>query len=71
MNEIGVVEIATDAPIPLTKYSENRNSGNFVLVDRVTLNTVGAGMVVHALRRSTNITRHDYEINKEVAAEIS
>jgi bifunctional enzyme CysN/CysC len=66
MNEIGVVEIATDFPIPLTKYSENRNSGNFVLVDRVTLNTVGAGMVVHALRRSTNITRHDYEINKEV-----
>ena len=66
MNEIGLVEIATDAPIPLTKYAENRNSGNFVLVDRVTLNTVGAGMVVHALRRATNITRHDYEINKSV-----
>jgi bifunctional enzyme CysN/CysC len=52
----------------LTKYSENRNSGNFVLVDRVTLNTVGAGMVVHALRRATNITKHDYEVNKEVRA---
>jgi bifunctional enzyme CysN/CysC len=65
MNEIGLVEIATDAPIPLTKYSENRNS---VLVDRVTLNTVGAGMVVHALRRATNITKHDYEINKAVRA---
>jgi bifunctional enzyme CysN/CysC len=68
MNEIGLVEIATDGPIPLTKYSENRNSGNFVLVDRVTLNTVGAGMVVHALRRATNITKHDYEINKAVRA---
>ena len=68
MNEIGLVEIATDGPIPLTKYSENRNSGNFVLVDRVTLNTVGAGMVVHALRRATNITKHDYEINKTVRA---
>jgi len=64
MNEIGVVEIATDAPIPLTKYSESRNSGNFILVDRVTLNTIGAGMVIHALRRATNITRHDYEIDK-------
>jgi bifunctional enzyme CysN/CysC len=64
MNEIGQVEIATDAPIPLTKYSENRNSGNFVLVDRVSFNTVGAGMVTHALRRATNITRHDYEIDK-------
>ena len=66
MNEIGLVEIATDTPIPLTKYQENRNSGNFVLVDRVTLNTVGAGMVVHALRRATNITKHDYEVNKAV-----
>lgn len=64
MNEIGVVEIATDAAIPLTKYSDNRNSGNFVLVDRVTLRTVGAGMIVHALRRATNITKHSYEIDK-------
>ena len=68
MNEIGVVEIATDAPIPLTKYGENRNSGNLVLVDRVTLNTVGAGMVVHALRRATNITKHSYEVDKGARA---
>ena len=68
MNEIGIVEIATDAPIPLTKYGENRNSGNLVLVDRVTLNTVGAGMVVHALRRATNITKHSYEVDKGARA---
>ena len=68
MNEIGVVEIATDAPIPLTKYGENRNSGNLVLVDRVTLNTVGAGMVAHALRRATNITKHSYEVDKGARA---
>ncbi len=68
MNEIGVVEIATDAAIPLTKYSDNRNSGNFVLVDRVTLRTVGAGMIVHALRRATNITKHSYEIDKGARA---
>jgi len=69
MNEIGVVEIATDSAIPLTKYSENRNSGNFVLVDRVTLRTVGAGMIVHALRRATNITKHSYEIDKGARAQ--
>ncbi len=68
MNEIGLVEIATDAPIPITKYSDDRNSGNFVLVDRVTLGTVGAGMVVHALRRATNITKHDYEVDKTARA---
>ena len=69
MNEIGVVEIATDSAIPLTKYSDNRNSGNFVLVDRVTLRTVGAGMIVHALRRATNITKHNYEIDKGARAQ--
>ena len=69
MNEIGVVEIATDSAIPLTKYSDNRNSGNFVLVDRVTLRTVGAGMIVHALRRATNITKHNYEVDKGARAQ--
>jgi len=68
MNEIGQVEIATDSPVPLTQYSENRNSGNFVLVDRVTLDTVGAGMIIHALRRATNITQHEYEIDKGIRA---
>lgn len=51
-NEIGVVELATDSLIPLTAYSQNRFTGNFILVDRVTMNTVGAGLVTHTLRRS-------------------
>jgi bifunctional enzyme CysN/CysC len=64
-NEIGLVEIATDAPIALTPYKLNRFKGNFILVDRATMNTVGAGMVVHALRRSGNISEHHYEIDRE------
>jgi bifunctional enzyme CysN/CysC len=67
-NEIGVVEIATDAPIALTPYKQNRFKGNFILVDRATMNTVGAGMVVHALRRSGNISEHHYEIDREARA---
>jgi bifunctional enzyme CysN/CysC len=55
-NEIGVVELATDAPISLIPYRQNRFKGNFILVDRATMNTVGAGMVTHALRRSANIS---------------
>jgi bifunctional enzyme CysN/CysC len=65
MNEIGVVELATDGPIALTPYKANRFKGNFILVDRATMNTVGAGMVVHALRRSANVSEHLYEINRE------
>jgi bifunctional enzyme CysN/CysC len=64
-NEIGVVELATDAPIALVPYRQNRFKGNFILVDRATMNTVGAGMVIHALRRSSNISEHHYEIDRE------
>jgi bifunctional enzyme CysN/CysC len=68
MNEIGVVEIATDASITLSPYKSNRFKGNFILVDRATMNTVGAGMVIHALRRSANISEHHYEIDREARA---
>jgi bifunctional enzyme CysN/CysC len=68
MNEIGVVEIATDAPIALAPYKDNRFKGNFILVDRATMNTVGAGMVIHALRRSANISEHHYEVDREARA---
>jgi bifunctional enzyme CysN/CysC len=64
-NEIGVVELATDAPIALVPYRQNRFKGNFVLVDRATMNTVGAGMVTHALRRSDNISEQPYEIDRQ------
>jgi len=67
-NEIGVVELATDAPIALTPYKQNRFKGNFILVDRATMNTVGAGMVTHALRRSSNISEHHYEIDRDARA---
>ena len=68
MNEIGVVEVATDAPIALAPYKANRFKGNFILVDRATMNTVGAGMVIHALRRSANISEHHYEVTREARA---
>jgi bifunctional enzyme CysN/CysC len=69
MNEIGEVEIATDRPIALTTYNSSRETGNFILVDRSTLNTVAAGMVVHALRRSANITEQRYEVTAQSRAD--
>ena len=67
-NAIGVVELATDSPITLIPYKQNRFKGNFILVDRATMNTVGAGMVTHALRRSANISEHHYEIDRDARA---
>ena len=68
MNEIGEVEIATDKTVALTNYDVSRETGNFILVDRSTLNTVAAGMVIHALRRSANITEQRYEVTAQSRA---
>lgn len=64
MNEIGDVEIATDIPVVMRPYADSREFGNFILVDRLTLKTVGAGMVRHSLRRASNVTHQDYEVDK-------
>ena len=64
MNEIGEVEIATNQPLALLPYKQSREFGNFILVDRLTFQTVGAGMIRHALRRGENITYQAYEVDK-------
>ena len=64
MNEIGDVEVATDIPVVMRPYTDSREFGNFILVDRLSLKTVGAGMVRHSLRRASNVTPQDYEITK-------
>jgi bifunctional enzyme CysN/CysC len=45
-------------------YTDDREFGNFILVDRLSLKTVGAGMIRHSLRRATNITHQEYEVDK-------
>jgi bifunctional enzyme CysN/CysC len=64
MNEIGEVEIATNQPLALLPYNQSREFGNFILVDRLNFQTVGAGMIRHALRRGENITYQEYEVDK-------
>ena len=64
VNEIGLVEIATDRAIALEPYAHSRQYGNFVIVDRLTQQTVGAGMVEHSLRRGSNITEQAYEVGR-------
>ena len=68
MNEIGLVEIATDTPVNLDLYENSRLGGNFILVDRISFQTVAAGMVQKTLRRAFNVTQHDFEIDKNLRA---
>ncbi|WOS66989.1 MULTISPECIES: bifunctional sulfate adenylyltransferase/adenylyl-sulfate kinase NodQ [Sinorhizobium] len=64
MNEIGVCNISTQSPIAFDAYKDNRATGNFIFVDRVTNATVGAGMIDFPLRRADNVHRHSLEVNK-------
>jgi len=55
LNEIGVCNISTDAAIAFEPYAEGRDLGGFILIERITNRTVGAGMIHFALRRSQNV----------------
>ncbi len=68
MNDIGRIEIATDTALPLDPYSVCRDTGGFLLVDRVTADTVAAGMVTHSLRRALNVVPHEYEVDRTARA---
>jgi len=69
LNEIGVCNIALDRVVPFDPYSDNRDTGGFILIDRITNNTVGAGMLHFALRRSHNIHLQHMDVNKEARAD--
>jgi len=64
INDIGTVELTTDTPVSLDSYSTGRDTGSFLLVDRVSKDTVAAGMVRYALRRGRNVVPHAYTVNR-------
>jgi bifunctional enzyme CysN/CysC len=68
MNDIGVVNISTDRAVPFEAYDECKKLGSFILVDRLTNQTVGAGMIDFSLRRAANIHWQAVDINKTVRA---
>ena len=64
LNEIGVCNVSLDHAIAFDPYTENRDTGGFILIERLTNATVGAGLVHFALRRSQNIHWQALDINK-------
>lgn len=70
INDIGVVEIVTDTPVSLDEYRRCRDSGGFILVDRLSRDTVAAGMIRHSLRRGRNIVPHDFVVNRATRARL-
>jgi bifunctional enzyme CysN/CysC len=68
LNDIGVVEVTTDDPIPFEPYAESRALGGFILIDKITNATVAAGMIHFALRRAQNIHWQHADVSREVHA---
>ena len=71
LNEVGICNISLTKPISFDPYQENRSTGNFILIDRFTNATVGAGMIDFPLRRATNIHWQSIDINKQSRAEMN
>jgi len=69
LNEVGVTTLSLTAPIAFDAYSENRNTGSFILIDRQSNETVGVGMLDFALRRASNVVWQDLDVNKAVRSE--
>ena len=69
LNEVGFCNLSTSVPIPFDRYRDNRETGSFIVIDRFTNGTVGAGMIEFGLRRATNVHWQALDINKAVRSE--
>lgn len=68
MNEIGVINLSVDRLIPFENYDQCRRLGAFILIDRLTNQTVGAGMIDFALRRAANVHWQSIDLDKQARA---
>ena len=70
LNEIGVCHINTDQVIAFDPYKEDRDTGGFILIDRLTNNTVGAGMLLGSLGQGKDDQWQSIRIDKQALAAI-
>ncbi|UJQ95567.1 sulfate adenylyltransferase subunit CysN [Mariluticola halotolerans] len=70
LNEVGTVTMATDKPIAFDSYGANANTGGFILIDRITNATLGAGVIDFGLRRAQNLTYQSFDVNRAVRAKL-
>ncbi len=68
LNEIGRVEISLSHPVVCAPYTESRDLGGFILVDRMTMGTVGAGMITDIRAGRTNVHWHRLDVSKQARA---
>jgi bifunctional enzyme CysN/CysC len=70
LNEVGTLTIATDKPIAFDSYAANPLTGAFILIDRISNATLGAGVIDYGLRRAQNLSWQSFDVNRQVRAEM-
>lgn len=70
LNEVGVCNLSTGRPIAFDPYKDNRSTGSFVLIDRLSNTTIGAGMIDFSLRRAQNVHWQALEVDKTARSEL-
>ena len=70
LNEVGIVNLSLSEAIAVEPYRDNRETGAFILIDRFSNATVAAGMVVHGLRRATNVHWQAVDISRKAHASL-
>jgi bifunctional enzyme CysN/CysC len=68
LNEVGYANFSLSQPLAFDAYRENRDTGGFILIDRFTNATVGAGMIDFSLMRATNVHWQAVDVNKQARA---
>ncbi|MDE2474435.1 MAG: sulfate adenylyltransferase subunit CysN [Alphaproteobacteria bacterium] len=71
LNEIGLCNVATRSAVAFDSYDENRETGAFIIIDRQSNATLGAGMIAFALRRAANVHWQALEVNAEARARVN
>ncbi len=68
LNDVGVVNLALASPIAFEPYAKSRSLGSFIVIDRLTNETAGAGTIDFALRRGTNLTWQHLDVDRSSRA---
>ena len=68
LNAVGLCNLSTAAALAFDAYEANRHTGSFILADRFSNRTVGAGMILHPLRRAANLHRQELAVSTEERA---
>ena len=69
LNEIGVLTLSLDQPVAFDPYDDIREMGGFILIDRLTNDTVGMGLIDFALRRASNIHWQALDVDRAALSE--